>query len=115
MDVLKETQNDLQNGKQKLDAMLQKLEKEQVGAWVFHALERHYLRSLSMQNEVEQNITVLQEKTEEVKASLEKLEGKEDLPIDDIVVPAAPLYRQSVHSDFLSLGWCLTLFLFTGC
>ncbi|ELU15363.1 hypothetical protein CAPTEDRAFT_155778 [Capitella teleta] len=74
LDVLKKTEEDLQKGKQTLDSMLQKLETEQ--------------------NEVERNITLLQEKDEELRSSLEKVEGKEDIPIDDIVLPAAPLYRQ---------------------
>ena len=49
---------------------------------------------LCVQNEVERNITILQEKDEEISEVVGKMEGKEDVNIDDVVVPAAPLYRQ---------------------
>ena len=49
---------------------------------------------LCFQNEVERNITLLQEKDDEIRDTLSKMEGREDVDIDDIVVPAAPLYRQ---------------------
>lgn len=77
-DVLKKTQEDLQRGRQKLDDMLQKLEKEQ--------------------NEVEKNIRLLNEKDEEIKTILEKMENREDVNIDDVVIPTAPLYKQLLNA-----------------
>lgn len=74
MDALKKTQEDLGKGKQKLEDMLAKLEREQ--------------------NEVERNVTILQEKDEELCSVLEKMENSEEVDIDDAVVPTAPLYRQ---------------------
>ena len=83
MDALKKTSDDLNSGKQKLENMLQRLEREQ--------------------NEVERNITLLQEKDEEIKEVLAKMENREEVDIDDAVVPAAPLYRQSV--ELKSFPW----------
>lgn len=47
-----------------------------------------------LQNEVETNIALLQEKTEEMTDSLTKMETRESVGIDDVVFPTAPLYRQ---------------------
>ena len=74
MDALKKTQEDLQKGKRTLEDMLQKLEREQ--------------------NEVEQNISLLRVKTEEITDVLQKMDNKEEVNIDDAVVPTTPLYRQ---------------------
>lgn len=77
-DVLKKTQEDLQRGRQKLDDMLQKLEREQ--------------------NEVEKNILLLREKDEEIKVILDKMENRDEVSIDEAVVPTAPLYKQLLNA-----------------
>ena len=46
------------------------------------------------QNEVERNITILTEKNEEIKNVLSRMENREEVDIDEAVVPTAPLYRQ---------------------
>ena len=46
------------------------------------------------QNEVERNITILTEKNEEIKNVLTRMENREEVDIDEAVVPTAPLYRQ---------------------
>ena len=52
---------------------------------------------------MERNITILQEKDEEISGVVNKMEGKEDVNIDDVVVPAAPLYRQWVDTTYTHL------------
>ena len=78
MDALKKTQDDLQKGKRTLDDMLAKLEREQA--------------------EVETNITLLKQKTGEMTDVLQKIENKDDVKIDDAVVPTTPLYRQLLNA-----------------
>ena len=48
----------------------------------------------TFQNEVERNITVLTEKNGEIKNILTRMENREQVDIDEAVVPTAPLYRQ---------------------
>jgi len=78
METLKKTQEDLQRGQQKLDDMLQRLEREQ--------------------NDVERNIRLLQDKDAELKDALGKMENREELSIDDAVQPTAPLYKQLLNT-----------------
>jgi len=78
MDTLQRTNDDLMRGKKTLDDMLQKIEKEQ--------------------NEVEHKITLLQEKNEELLAAIAKMENKEEVDIDEAVVPTAPLYKQLLNA-----------------
>ncbi len=52
----------------------------------------------SLQNQVEQNITLLQSKNDEIKDVLGRMENREEVAIDDAVVATAPLYKQSVLS-----------------
>ena len=47
-----------------------------------------------LQNEVERNVAILQQKDEEIQQLLEKMDGQEQVDIDDAVVPTAPLYKQ---------------------
>ena len=53
------------------------------------------------QNEVERNITLLQEKEGEMKALISKMENRESVDIDDAVVPTTPLYKQYVFISTL--------------
>jgi ESCRT-I complex subunit TSG101 len=78
METMTKTQEDLQKGQQKLDAMLAKLESEQ--------------------NDVERNIRLIQEKDAELKEALSKMENKEEVSIDDAVQPTAPLYKQLLNA-----------------
>ena len=52
------------------------------------------MSSFFLQNDVERNITILNEKNAEIKEILARMENREELDIDDAVVPTAPLYRQ---------------------
>ncbi|BFZ09748.1 hypothetical protein BsWGS_12787 [Bradybaena similaris] len=78
MDVLHKTQKDLSEGKQKLESIISELEKEK--------------------DEISKNIQILQDKDKEVKEAIQKMEGQDDLNIDDAVVTTAPLYRQLVDA-----------------
>uniref|UniRef100_A0A0B7A2X0 UEV domain-containing protein n=1 Tax=Arion vulgaris TaxID=1028688 RepID=A0A0B7A2X0_9EUPU len=78
MDVLSKTQKDLSDGKQKLEKIVSDLEKEKV--------------------EISKNIQMLQEKDKEVKDAIKKMEGQQDLDIDDAVITTTPLYRQLVDA-----------------
>lgn len=47
--------------------------------------------------EIENNIKLLQDKDQEVKEVLQKLDNQDKLDIDEAVVTTTPLYRQWVH------------------
>ncbi len=47
-----------------------------------------------LQTDVERNIALLTEKNEEIQNVLTRMENREQLDIDEAVVPTAPLYRQ---------------------
>ncbi|XP_013789333.1 tumor susceptibility gene 101 protein-like isoform X2 [Limulus polyphemus] len=76
--VLKKTQDDLNNGKIKLDDIISKLEQEQV--------------------ELESNVRILREKNNEMKEILSKMEDQDGVEIDDAVVTTAPLYKQLLNA-----------------
>ncbi|KAK3696962.1 hypothetical protein RRG08_023153 [Elysia crispata] len=78
MDVLTKTQTDLNHGKQKLEQIISDLEKEK--------------------EEISKNIRLLSEKDEEVKEAIQKMEGQEEVNIDEAVVTTTPLYRQLVDA-----------------
>jgi ESCRT-I complex subunit TSG101 len=78
LNVLTKTQEDLQKGRQKLDDMLQRLEREQ--------------------NDVEENMRQLQQKDEEIREVLTKMESSEEVSIDDAIQPSAPLYKQLLNA-----------------
>lgn len=74
MDVLYKTQADLLKGKEKLEQMMQNLEKEK--------------------SDINGNIQLLKQKDGDVKEALQQLENQDQLSIDEAVVTTAPLYRQ---------------------
>lgn len=74
MDVLYKTQADLLKGKEKLEQMMQNLEKEK--------------------GDIDSNIQLLRQKDQEVKEALQQLENQDQLSIDEAVDTTAPLYRQ---------------------
>lgn len=78
MDALKKTQEDLQKGRQKLDDMLERLDKEQ--------------------SDVEENIRQLQLKEHELRDVLAKIENSDDVNIDEVIQPTAPLYKQLLNA-----------------
>lgn len=78
MNVLHKTQADLVKGKEKLEVMVKELENEKV--------------------EIENNIKLLQDKDQEVKEVLQKLDNQDKLDIDEAVVTTTPLYRQLLNS-----------------
>ena len=43
---------------------------------------------------MERNLTQLQAKDEELRDVLEKMEDKQDVDIDEAIVPSTPLYKQ---------------------
>lgn len=78
MNVLHKTQADLVKGKEKLEVMVKELENEK--------------------GEIENNIKLLQDKDQEVKEVLQKLDNQDKLDIDEAVVTTTPLYRQLLNS-----------------
>ncbi|XP_022085685.1 tumor susceptibility gene 101 protein-like isoform X2 [Acanthaster planci] len=77
MDSLTITKDKLKSGHQQLEDMINKLEKEQV--------------------DLEKNIQLLQQKDEEIQAALSKIEGQEEMNIDEAIVPTTPLYKQLLN------------------
>lgn len=78
MNALKKTQEDLQKGRQKLDDMLQRLEREQ--------------------NVVEENIRQLRQKDDDIRDALTKMDSSEEVNIDEVIQPSAPLYKQLLNA-----------------
>jgi len=50
------------------------------------------------QNVVEENIRQLRQKDDEIRDALTKMDSTEEVDIDDVIQPSAPLYKQSVNS-----------------
>lgn len=74
LETLKRTEEELKQGKGRLDAMLAKLTKEQ--------------------GDLDRNITVLKDKEQELTSAIERLSGQETIDVDDAVITTAPLYKQ---------------------
>lgn len=74
LDVLRKTQEDLNKGKANLEGMTKRLDDEIV--------------------QVQTNIDQLKAKDTEIDEAISKLDEQENLPIDEAIVPTAPLYRQ---------------------
>lgn len=70
------TKQELVEGSAKIDAIVARLEREEI--------------------ELQKNIAVLREKEEELKKSLDSLENAEAIDPDEAVTTTAPLYRQLV-------------------
>nr|XP_054775007.1 tumor susceptibility gene 101 protein-like [Lytechinus pictus] len=77
MDSLTATKEKLKNGQRKLEDIINQLESETA--------------------EVRQNTEILKQKDEEIKTALSKMEGRDELDLDDSVVPTAPLYKQLLN------------------
>lgn len=78
LQTLKKTQDELKQGKTKLDILLNKLEKEQ--------------------KDLDKNITVLQDKEQELNTAIEKIGSQESIDVDDAVTTTAPLYKQLLNA-----------------
>lgn len=78
LDTLKRTQDELKQGRAKLDSILTQLEKEQ--------------------NELDRNITVLKDKEQELDKAIERLSNQESIDVDDAVITTAPLYKQLLNA-----------------
>lgn len=78
LDILQQTANELAQGKNNLDKLLERLDKEK--------------------NELERNITVLKEKEEELDKAISRLSDKEEIDVDEAVTTTAPLYKQILNA-----------------
>lgn len=74
LETLQRTQDELKQGKTKLNTILNKLEKEQ--------------------NDLDKNITLLKDKEQELEKAIEKLSNEEEIDVDDAVTTTAPLFKQ---------------------
>lgn len=78
LETLRRTQDELKQGKAKLDAILGRLEKEE--------------------NDLNKNITLLQDKEQELDKAIERLGNQEPIDVDDAVTTTAPLYKQLLNA-----------------
>lgn len=78
LDTLRRTQDELKQGKAKLDAIMARLEKEE--------------------NDLNKNITILQDKEQELDKAIERLSNQESIDVDDAVITTAPLYKQLLNA-----------------
>jgi len=78
LDILQQSQRELSLGKNKIDTLLTKLNKEKA--------------------ELEQNIQVLRDKELELEIAVSKLTKEDNINIDDAVTTTAPLYKQILNS-----------------
>ncbi|KAG5897342.1 hypothetical protein JTB14_030228 [Gonioctena quinquepunctata] len=78
LETLKRTQEELKQGKGKLDTILSRLEKEK--------------------NDLDRNITLLQDKEQELDKAIERISNQETIDVDDAVTTTAPLYKQLLNA-----------------
>ncbi|KAF6016472.1 TSG101 [Bugula neritina] len=78
MDVLRKTQQDLNDGQAKLDKMAATIDTES--------------------EECEKAISLLTSKLPELKEEMEKRSNEEELPIEDAIETTAPIYKQLLLS-----------------
>ncbi|XP_072400083.1 tumor susceptibility gene 101 protein isoform X2 [Diabrotica undecimpunctata] len=78
LETLKRTQEELKQGKLKLDGILSRLEKEK--------------------NDLDKNITMLQDKEQELNKAIERISNQESIDVDDAVTTTAPLYKQLLNA-----------------
>lgn len=83
IETLNRTKQELVEGSTKIDSIVSRLEREQV--------------------ELQKNLTILRDKEQELKESLETLESAEAIDPDEAVTTTAPLYRQWVQIICLSI------------
>lgn len=78
LDILQQSASELAQGKNVLDKILERLEKEC--------------------NEVERNVTVLKEKEVELDKAISRLSEEEEIDVDEAVTTTAPLYKQILNA-----------------
>lgn len=78
LETLRRTQQELREGKGRLEDILQRLQRER--------------------SELDKNVTLLQEKEKELQAAVEKLGEQEGVDVDEAVVTTAPLYSQLLNA-----------------
>lgn len=102
METLNRTKHELLEGRAKINDIITKLEKEEVGHSTDHfeplSADHVFLMIdfFDFQNDLKSNIAILQEKEETLKKSLGTLEKVDEIDVDEAVTTTAPLYRQYV-------------------
>lgn len=89
IETLNRTKQELVEGSTKIDSIVSRLEREQV--------------------DLQKNLSILREKEQELKESLETLESAEAIDPDEAVTTTAPLYRQCVLNIFLTKNYMYLL------
>lgn len=89
METLNRTKHELKEGRNKINDIVTKLEREE--------------------NDLKANISILQDKEKSLEKSLETLEKVDKIDVDEAVTTTAPLYRQYVT---LSFFWQIDVLLF---
>lgn len=78
LDILQQSASELAQGKNVLDKILERLEKEY--------------------NELERNVTILKEKEVELDKAISRLSEEEEIDVDEAVTTTAPLYKQILNA-----------------
>ncbi|KAG6454837.1 hypothetical protein O3G_MSEX008880 [Manduca sexta] len=78
LETLRRTQQELREGKSRLEDILTRLQREKT--------------------ELDKNVTILQEKEKELQAAVERLAEQESVDVDEAVVTTAPLYSQLLNA-----------------
>lgn len=78
LETLRRTQQELREGKSRLEDILARLQRERA--------------------ELDKNVTILQEKEKELHTAIERLEEQEGIDVDEAVVTTAPLYSQLLNA-----------------
>ncbi|CAH0401431.1 unnamed protein product [Chilo suppressalis] len=78
LETLRRTQQELRDGKSRLEDILARLDRER--------------------SELDKNVIILQEKEKELQASVERLAEQEGIDVDEAVVTTAPLYSQLLNA-----------------
>lgn len=78
LETLRRTQQELREGKNRLEDILNRLQRER--------------------SELDKNVTILQEKEKELEAAVERLAEQEGIDVDEAVVTTAPLYNQLLNA-----------------
>lgn len=78
LETLRRTEQELTQGKDKLDDILARLEKEQI--------------------ELDKNISILKDKEQELEKEIERLSDQQPIDVDEAVTTTAPLYKQLLNA-----------------
>ncbi|KAI8419851.1 hypothetical protein MSG28_008485 [Choristoneura fumiferana] len=78
LETLRRTQQELQEGKTRLEDIMGRLQRER--------------------SELDKNVAILQEKEKELQAAVERLADQEGVDVDEAVVTTAPLYSQLLNA-----------------